>query len=62
MPEAAGRTILVRAFANALQTVWVQMCIVSEVGLVVSLLIQSYTLDVALPDVEGAKMRYIRFE
>jgi hypothetical protein len=55
MPEAAGRTILVQAFANALQAVWVDMCIVSAVGLVASLLIQSYTLDVVLPDVEGGQ-------
>ena len=54
MREEAGRSILMQAFANSLQTLWVDMCIISEVGLFASMLIQSYTLDVALPDTKRA--------
>jgi hypothetical protein len=48
LPEDAGRSILVQAYAKALQTIWQDMCFVSAAGLLLSLFIQSYTLDVPL--------------
>ena len=49
LPDSAGRSIIVQAYAKALQTIWQDMYIVSAVGLFLSLFIQSYTLDVPLP-------------
>jgi hypothetical protein len=46
LPEDADRSILVQAYAKALQTIWQDMCFVSAAGLLLSLFIQSYTLDV----------------
>ena len=37
-----------QAYAKALQTIWQDMCFVSAAGLLLSLFIQSYTLDVPL--------------
>lgn len=48
IPEDGGRSIIVQAYMKSLHTIWMDMCIVSGIGLLLGAFIQHYTLDVPL--------------
>lgn len=43
--STAGRTELVQAYLNALKAAWVAMCAISAIGLALTLLVASYSMD-----------------
>ena len=49
MPQGTDRTMLIEVYAKSLRTIWLDMCIISGIGLIFSIFIEHYTLDIPLP-------------